>query len=167
MRALLLLEGAEIGVLGQLAPLAQPLQHLVEIGLGAEPVLLETPEPREGGVEEGEPRVGAVDRDGDGDVLQHLGMGRDVARELGLLVLELGEVAGVADDVAVGAERRLGDVDEAARAADDDVVALGLRQAGLGARAMASARPPCGTTPAPSSRPSASACSIVASTAAA
>ena len=128
---LLALEGAEIGVFRDAPALAQPLQHLVEVGLGGEPVLLEPPQLREGGVEEVEPRVGAVDRDRDGDVLEHLAMGGDVARQLGLDVLEVGEVEGEADDLAVAAERRLGELDQAARAADDDVVALGLRHLGL------------------------------------
>ncbi len=134
-RELLLLEGAEIGVFRDPPPLAQPLQHLAEVGLGRKPVLFEPPQRAEGGVEEFEPRVGPVDRDRRRDVLEHVGMGRDVPGELGLDVLEIGEVAGVADDlVGVGAERRLGELHQPARAVDDDVVALRLGdRGGMGA----------------------------------
>lgn len=76
---LLPLEGAEIGVFGQPPALAQPLEHLVERGLGAEKVLFEAPERGEGGVVELEPRVGPVDRDRGRDRLEHLGMGGDGA----------------------------------------------------------------------------------------
>src|SRR6185312_7641321 len=103
---------AEVGELGQAAALAQLLQHLVERGLRAEPVLLEPPEPGEGGVEEAQPRVSAINGYADGDVLQHFGMGGDVARKLGLLRLEVGEVARISRNVAIGAERQLGDLDE-------------------------------------------------------
>ena len=54
-------------------------------------------------------------------------MRRDVARQLGLDVLEVGEVLRETDELAGTVERRLGELHQAARAADDDVVAFGLR----------------------------------------
>ncbi len=124
---LLALEGAEIGVLGDAPALAQPLQHLVERRLGGEPLVFQPPELGKGGVMEGEPHVGPVDGDGDRHVLQHVGMRGDVARELGLDVLEVGEVLGVAHELAGAVERRLAELHQPARARDDDVMALRLR----------------------------------------
>ncbi len=124
---LLPFEGAEIGVLGNAPSLAQPLEHFIERRFGDEPVLLEPPQAGKGGVEESKLRVGAVDGDRHGDVLEHVGMRRDMARQLGLDVLEVGEVLGEAGQLARAVERRLGELHQPARAGNDDMMAFRLR----------------------------------------
>src|SRR5690606_33719152 len=122
-----------------------PLEHLVERGLGAEKILFEAPERGEGGVVELEPRVGPVDRDRGRDRLQHLGMGGEMALELGLETLEIGEVARETEQVPAR-QRQLCDLDEAACAGDDDVIALGFGAAAL-ARAFGDLLPAPGESP--------------------
>jgi len=67
-------------------------------------------------------------------------MGGDMAGELGLDILEVGEVARIADEAAVAGERRLGELDEPARALTTMLLALRLGDLG-GARPSARARP--------------------------
>ena len=134
-RALVFLEGAEIGVFGQAAPLAQSFQQFVHGRRRGEPIVFELPELGEGGVEEREPRVGAVDRDRHRDVLQHLGMGGGVAGEFAAQGFGIGQIAREAHQLAAFLERHLGDLEHLARAFDHDMAALALGRA-LVARAL-------------------------------
>src|SRR5258708_22465338 len=113
----LALERREVGVFRQAPLLAQHLQDLAVAGLVAQPALVELPQLGEGGIEEFEPLIGAVDRHRGGEILQHLAMRRDVAGEFALDLLAFGGVERAADGAAAG-QRRLDEFEEAPRAGD-------------------------------------------------
>src|SRR5579862_3418451 len=97
--------------------------------MGREPILLEVPEQRERRVEESKPAIGSINRDRNGDALQHRRMRGDVALQLGLDAFEVGQVSGKAEqltarELARWRERRLLQLEEPARAADHDMAVL-------------------------------------------
>ena len=85
-------------------------------------------------IEEFEPLVGTVDRDGGADRLEYLGVRVDVAPQLRLSGLAISAITGETDCASCRA-RHLADLDQPARAADDDVPAF----ASAGARSQFSA----------------------------
>ena len=75
-----------------------------------------------------QPRVGAIDGDRHGNILQHVGIGGYMAGKLFLYVLKLGDVERVADQAEL-LGRNFGELVQAAMTADDDVAAFRLRTA--------------------------------------
>ncbi len=97
---LLALEGAEIGIFRHPAAFAQPLQQFVERRFAGEPILFEPPQPGEGRIEETEPLVRTIDRDGSVDAFKHLAMRIDVPRQIAFGAFEIGAVDREADRAA-------------------------------------------------------------------
>ncbi len=150
----LLLEGGKVGHLGEAATGTRRFKHFSMGGLGAEPVLVQVVQLDVGTVEEFDPFVGAIDDDRGREPLEHLGVRGDVTFQAAPGVFEVGDIPGDADRAGIRAERRFGEVIDAALAARDDVVdgrarlpgparprgkRLGLRAIGPGDR-LAAAR---------------------------
>ncbi len=125
-----LLVVAEIGLLGDLAALAERIQHFVDGRLGAQELGVELELVAIGRVEELHPAVGAEDDDAGAEALQHVVMGGDVARQLGMSLLQRGLVDGEADQTARG-QRRLVEVEQPALARHHLLLAFRLRHAEL------------------------------------
>ena len=120
---LVALENPEIGIFGDPAALAQPLQHLVERGTAGEPLLLDAPQPGERGIEEAEPLVRAIDGDRGVDAFEHLAVRVDVPRQRGFSAFDIGPIDREADRAA-GPVGQFADFEQAARSGDDDVTPL-------------------------------------------
>ncbi len=126
----LLLVVAEIGLLGDLPPLAQGVQHFVDGRLGLQELRIHLEQVAIGAVEELHALVGSEDHDAGAEALQHVVMGRDVARQLRVRILQRGLVQRIADQRA-GRQRRFVEIEQPALAAHHLLLAFRLHHAEL------------------------------------
>src|ERR1700751_3607217 len=108
-----------MGASGKARAPPQPLQNFLKGRLGGEPVFCDAPHRGKCSVKKFKPLVGTVDGDGGADRLEYLGVRVDVAPQLRLSGLAIGAITGETDCASCRAPH-LADLDQPARAADDD-----------------------------------------------
>ncbi len=124
--------GAEIGDLREAPLFAQGLQDVGQIGAGEQPIFVQPPQPPIGGIEVFELAVGPEQSDRRRQLFQHVVMGRNLPRQIGLDLFEIGEIHGVAghgNTARLRLKRDFDEFEEAPAPADDDVMAFALGNA--------------------------------------
>ena len=125
------LELGEICLFGKFPGFPEAFDNFTQCGPAAQKRLVDFPQLHIGGVEKFEPAIGAVDRNCRPQIMQDLLMILDMAGKLGLDLLDLGAVDGKSANRPVAADRRFGQLHQAACPGRDDMMSLGMRIAGF------------------------------------